>query len=75
MMITKMIFDLTPIINCKYVDINSFKSFKEDKKKFSILHLNIASLSLHKEELEIVLTLLDFKFEIIGISETKKKRN
>ena len=74
MMITENDFDLTPIINCKYVDINSFKSFKEDKKKFSILHLNIASLSLHKEEFEIVLTLLDFKFDIIGISETKLKK-
>ena len=67
-------FDLTPIINCKYLDINSFKSCKGDKKNFSILQLNIASLSLHKEEFENVLTLLDFKFDVIGISETKLKK-
>ena len=64
-------FDLTPIIDCRYFDINSFECFKTEKKKFSILHLNIASLSLHKEELESVLTMLDFKFDVIGISETK----
>ena len=63
--------DLTPIIDCRYFDINSFEIFKTEKKQFSIIHLNIASLSLHKEELESVLTMLDFKFDVIGISETK----
>ena len=65
-------FDITPIIDCKYVDLNSFRVF-EDKNKFSLLHLNIASLSLHKEELENVLTMLNFKFDVIGITETKIK--
>ena len=66
-------FDITPIIDCKYVDLNSFRVF-EDKNKFSFLHLNIASLSLHKEELENVLTMLNFKFDVIGITETKIKK-
>ena len=65
--------DLTPIIDCKYVDLNSFRVF-EDHNKFSLLHLNIASLSLHKEELENVLAMLNFKFDIIGITETKIKK-
>ena len=35
--------DITPIIDCKYVDLNSFRVF-EDHNKFSLLHLNIASV-------------------------------
>ena len=40
-------------------------------KNKSIFHMNIASLSKHKEELEAALSLLDFQFDIIGITETK----
>ena len=61
-------FDLTPIIDCKYMDINSFRTFKSDKNRFSIIHLNIASLKKHKEELETILS-------VIGISETKIKKS
>ena len=56
-------------INCKYIDIDSFKF--ENNNDFSLFHLNIASLSKHKEELETILTMLNFKFDVIGISETK----
>ena len=41
-------------INCKYIDIDSFKF--ENNNDFSLNHLNIASLSKHKEELETILT-------------------
>ena len=60
-------------INCKYIDIDSFKF--ENNNDFSLFHLNIASLSKHKEELETILTMLNFKFDVIGISETKIKKN
>ena len=63
----------TPIIDCKYVDLNSFDIFKDDNKTFSIIHLNIASLEKHKDELENVLSMLNFEFDLIGISETKIK--
>ena len=33
--------------------------------------MNIASLGLHKEELETALSLLDLEFDVIGITETK----
>ena len=69
--LTEESVDLTPIIDCKYFDINSFKIHKVDNKHFSILHLNIGSLGAHKDELETVLSLLNYKFDIIGISETK----
>ena len=65
--------DITPIIDCKNVDLNSFWVFK-DHNKFSLLHLNIASLSLHKEEHENVLAMLNSKFDVIGITETKIKK-
>ena len=61
-------------VGCKYVDLNSFDIFKDDNKTFSIIHLNIASLEKHKDELEKVLSMLNFKFDLIGISETKIKK-
>ena len=63
-----------PGINCKYVDINSFK-YTQKVKDFSLFHLNIASLGKHKDELETVLNLLDYKFDILGITETKITNN
>ena len=63
--------ELTPIIDYKYVDLNSFNIFKDDNKTFSIIHLNIAK---HKYGLGNVLSMLNFKFELIGISETKNKK-
>ena len=36
-----------------------------------MFHLNIASLGLHKDELETSLSLLDHKFDVIAITETK----
>ena len=41
------------------------------KKYLSVFHLNISSLQAHIEELKILLELLEFEFDIIGISETK----
>ena len=38
-----------------------------------MFHLNLASLGLHKDELVTTLSLLDFEFDIIAISETKIK--
>ena len=67
-------FDITPIIDCKYFDINSFKTFKDDNKKFSLIHLHISFLEKHKDELDNTLSMLNFKFDVIGISETKIKK-
>ena len=67
--------DLTPVINCKYIDIESFKIHKIEKTSFSILHLNIASLGAHKDELEAILSQLNFQFDVIGITETRIIKN
>ena len=60
-------------LNCEYFDIDEFK-FQNNKHDFSLFHLNIASLAKHKEELETIFTMLNFKFDVIGISETKIKK-
>ena len=65
--------DSLPPISCKYEDVISFK-YTYNKKAFSVFHNNIASLSKHKEELEVILNMLNFKFDVIGISESKLKK-
>ena len=57
-------------LNCKYVDINTFKH-KKNNSQFSLFHLNIVSLAKNKKELETILSLLEYKFDIIGLTETK----
>ena len=58
------------LIYCEYYDYSKPIPMSSVKNK-SIFHMNIASLSKHKEELEAALSLLDFQFDIIGITETK----
>ena len=64
----------TENLNCEYVDYDSFKYIKDDKS-LSILHMNIASLAKHKEEFETALKILNYKFDIIGLTETKITKN
>ena len=61
-------------MNCKYIDIESF-NFEQKKSNLSLFHLNIASLSKHKDEFETVLAMLQYKFDIIGLTETKLIKN
>ena len=58
------------LINCEYYDYSKPIPHTKDKNK-AFFHMNIASLNKHKEELETALSLLDFQFDIIGITETK----
>ena len=62
--------DDAPAINCNYVDINSF-NYKNKKGSLSLFHLNISSLSKNIDELETILNMIDLKFGVIGITETK----
>ena len=57
-------------INCCYYDYAT-KIPKAGNKEVSMFHLNTASLGLHKEELETSLSLLDLKFDVIALTETK----
>ena len=66
------IYDLT---DSKYYTPSEFLSSKIPKKSFSMFHLNIASLSLHLDDLKTILSILDHPFDIIAISETKIKED
>ena len=61
-------------ISCSYYSCDEFiKASFQSSKSFSILHLNIHSIQKHIEELQIILIALNFKFDIIAISESKLK--
>lgn len=55
----------------KYYTPAQFKSAKLSKHSFSIIHVNIASLSKHIDELRCLLSLLDHEFDVIAITETR----
>ena len=44
---------------------------KMPKKSFTMIHLNIASLQRHIDELRSLLTLLNHPFDVICITETR----
>jgi len=64
--------DESNAINCSYYDFSTSIP-NSNKKNNSMFHLNIASLGLHKEELVTALSLLNFEFDVIAITETKIK--
>ena len=55
-------------ITSKYFTPAEHLQAKILKSKFSILHINIASLSAHIDELRNLLYVLDHLFDIIGVS-------
>ena len=60
------------MVNSKYYNINNFNKLKPDKtSNFGLLHVNIASLDAHIDDLRSVLGRLKFSFDVIGISEHK----
>ena len=59
-------------INCDYYDVSA-PIPSANNSKHSMFHLNLASLGLHKDELVTSLSLLDFEFDMIAVSETKIK--
>ena len=61
-------------INCDYYDASS-RIPNSKEHCHSIFHINIASLGLHKEELEAAISLTNLEFDIIAISETKIRKN
>ena len=63
-------------IDCKYYSLNEFVSAKfKSSKTFSIVHLNIHSIEKHIEELRVILAMLEFKFDVICLSESKIKKD
>ena len=60
-------------VNSKYYDIVFFPQIRKTKDSFSLFHANLRSLSAHLDELQLLLTALTLKFNVIGISETKEQ--
>ena len=62
---------MSETITSRYFTPAEFLQAKIPKSKFSMLHINIASLGAHIDELRNLLCALDHPFDIIGISETR----
>ena len=65
-----------PSIDCQYYSIDEFSAANfNPTRNFSILHYNIHSIQRHIEEFCIALEMLDFKFDVICISESKLQKD
>ena len=62
---------LSDSISSKYYTPSDFLTSKVNKSNFGMIHINIASLSLHIDDLKMFLDLLDHPWDVIGVSETK----
>ena len=60
-------------IDSKYYDITDFMSLNRSLSIYFVLfHTNVKSLAKHFDELQSLLSTLQTKFDVIGISETKE---
>ena len=66
---------LTESISSKYYTPSEFIKSNPSKTGFSIMHLNIASLQCHIDDLRTLLNILGHSFDIIGISETRLNKD
>ena len=63
--------EIDPILNnCLYYDLTEFSNISKENEALAVLHLNIASLALHLDELQSILANSNVKFDVIGITET-----
>ena len=61
---------LSDSISYKCYTPSDFLTSKFNKSNVGIIHINIASLSLHIDDLKMFLDLLDHRWGVIGVSET-----
>ena len=62
---------LSDSIESKYYTPVQFISEKFSKKTFTIIHLNVASLQCHIDELTTLLSLVAHPFDVICVTETR----
>ena len=68
--------DFNHQLTCNYYDTKEFlKSNFCSNKNFSVLHLNIHSIQKHIEELTNLLIILNHKFDILAICESKLNKD
>ena len=62
--------DFEEINNCNYYTVDTFRKEKfSNLASFFILHLNVHSIEPHIEEIQVVLMLPKFEFDILCFSE------
>ena len=63
-------------INSSYHNIEQINAIKPDpSSSFGVIHTNLASIDLHFDDLLLSLSLIDIKFNIIGFTEHKIRKN
>lgn len=64
-------------INSKYYYPSDFEklTLSSSTTNFSLFHINLNSLNAHLDDLQSTLALLNFPFQVIGISETRENLN
>ena len=68
--------DKSIFIDSRYYDTETLNKTEDLKNhKLGVLHLNIASLSKHIEDLHHLISSLDFTFQIIALTEHKIGKN
>ena len=65
-------YENSEALDCRYYDSSTFNDkFSTKSALSSFFHLNINSLNLHFDELEVFLNSLNCNFDVIGLSETR----
>ena len=69
--------DTGNIINCKYYNIEEIQSLNSlnHKNALSLFHINTCSLPKNNEEFEYLLDKTNIDFDVIGISESRIKKD
>ena len=62
-------------ISYDYYDVNDHNKIVINQSDLTVIHLNISSLALHIDKLELFLSLIKTKFDIICISESRITKN
>jgi len=58
-------------INSRYYDLHNINKIKNELSALGILHTNLASIYKYHDDLELILSLIKTKFQIIAITEHK----
>ena len=71
----KELNDVNSAVNCKYFDISDLNKFRNKRELTSYIHLNIASLPYHIDELRSLINSIDMCIDVIGVTESNIKHS
>ena len=71
----KNLNNINSAVNCKYFDVDDLIKLRHDKKGLSsYIHMNIASLPCHIDELRNLINNIESDIDVIGITESSLKQ-